>query len=257
MMRYRDIGGRVLCALLLLLATGRGLAADKGPAIPFLTGPVVDEVGLLTSDEQARLTSMLVKLRDSGRAKLVIFIPQTLGDEDIDSYAVHVFEKWKLGTKGKDEGLLIIIAPHERRMRIEVGYGLEGDITDAYTRRLRDNVMAPYFRQQRYGDGLIAAVGDIAQKLGVAVDGGTLAPLDETPHRQQIPPGLLLLILAFVILVMIFGGGGPMFWGGGGFGGSGWGGGGFGGGGGGWGGGDSGGWSGGGGSGGGGSSGSW
>lgn len=216
--------------------------------VPFLSGPVVDEARLLDASEKARLESVLLKLQNQGKAQAAILIPASLQEYDIESYSIAVAEAWKLGKKGSDRGILIIVAPKERRMRIEVGYGLEGEIPDAVAKQIISDVMTPYFRERRFGDGMVAAVIAISQRL--SVDLGEPMPRGRRRSRG-LPSWVLLMALLFVVTIMravfspfhgyssrrSYRGGG---WGGGGFGGGGgWGGGGFGGGGGGFGGGGS------------------
>jgi uncharacterized protein len=172
-----------------------------------------------------------------------------------------VFEKWKLGERGKDNGVLVVVAVKDRRVRIETGYGTEGALTDAQAGRIIRDTLTPAFRQGRYGEGLHAAGQQILGALGALPAGSALA---ERARPREIPipfigpligilfalgsPLIFLLVIGFIILRLLLGR--HRHWGGGG----GW----AGGGGGGWSGGGGGGWSGGGGgSGGGGASGSW
>ena len=207
------------------------LFAAKG--IPELTGPVVDQAGLLADSDRAALEQMLLKLDASKKAQMAIFITSSLEDEDIESYSMSVAEKWKLGTKGNDQGLLLVVAPNEHRMRLEVGYGLEGQITDVDSRRILDDGLRPYFKQGNYAAGLMYTVQEVARRLGVDLGSQIVAPPAEEP-QGHLSAGAFLILLVFLFLVFLssnvsrFGGGG---WGGGGWGGGGFGGGSFGGGG--------------------------
>lgn len=209
-------------------------AVDSGPQIPELKTPVVDEAALLSPQETEALSELLMKFYQSGKVQMVIFIPRSLQGLDIESFSLAAVEKWKLGKKGQDQGLLLTVAPQERKMRIEVGYGLEGEITDVFSRRVLDETLKPYFRERRFGDGFQVAVEQIARKLNVDLT----APVQnriEGGGRLPFPPLLILffLVLGFIWFPIWFGpfGGGRGsrgYWGGGG---GGWGGGGFGGGG--------------------------
>src|SRR4051812_41751689 len=97
---------------------------------PELSGPIIDEAGLVQGSERESLTAMLWKFHSSGRIQMVIYIPNSLEGSDIETFAHEAFQFWHLGEKGKDQGLLLVVAPNERKMRLEVGYGLEGDLTD-------------------------------------------------------------------------------------------------------------------------------
>lgn len=254
---------RSLAAALLLCAT---LPAAARP-VPALTGPVVDEAGLLDGSARRRLEALARaawEQPEERRVQLQFLLVRSLDGDAVEDFAVRVFETWKLGSRGKDNGVLVVVSQEDRKVRIETGYGAEGGLTDAQAGRIIRNTMTPAFREGRFGDGLQAAGVEILAALGALPEGV------RAPARQRASPGLagwVVLLIALAVFSLIarvfsasFGprrrrfwyGGGP--WGGlgGGFGGGGGlgGGGGFGGGGGGWGGG-------GGSSGGGGASGSW
>ncbi len=223
--------------------------------VPYLSGPVVDEAGSLTSTDIARLTAAVESVNATGKIQLAVLIPKSLQDEEIEPYAVTVFEKWKLGKKGKDEGVLFVVAPNERRMRIEVGYGLEGELTDIASKRILSDEVTPFLKSGRLADALVAGVAAIGEKVGATVD----RPARPTQRRERQFPWSLIIFLVWILYIVLrnLGGGHRGGFGGGGYyGGGGWSGGGFGGGGG-WSGGGGGFGGGGGSSGGGGASGSW
>jgi uncharacterized protein len=125
---------------------------------------------------------------------------------DIREYAVKLFEKAGLGERGKDNGLLVLLAVKERRVRIEVGYGLEPYITDGFAGETSRQVMVPFFRQGDYGGGLEAGVarlvGRLAQARDVQITG---APPPSAPrHAPSIPPGAIFVLFIMVIVVMRF-----------------------------------------------------
>jgi uncharacterized protein len=140
------------CGLLItVFVTG---AAD----IPFLTGRVTDNAQIL-SPEVNRLLSDSLKMHEHRTTNqvAVLTIP-TLEGESIEDYANRVFNEWKLGQKGKDNGVLILIVPSEKRMRIEVGYGLEGTLTDLVASRIIQYIMTPRFREGDYDGGITEGV---------------------------------------------------------------------------------------------------
>jgi len=216
-------------------------------AVPPLTGPVVDTAGLLDAGSVRRLEQLSRAARSEEGARgvqLQYLIVPSLDGEPIEDLSIRVAEAWKIGTKGKDNGVLVVVAVADRAVRIEVGGGLEGALTDAQAGRIIRGTIVPEFRGGRYGDGLFDAGVEILSALGAL-------PTDVARRQVRAPPAIhfsSLAIVAFFILVLVirslsgFGPrrrrsmwwGGP--WGGGGFGGGGgWGGGGgFGGGGGGW-----------------------
>lgn len=240
-----------LVGLALLLALSAA-AID----VPFLSGPVVDEAGALSGSEKARLVSAVEAINASGKTQMAVLIPRSLQGEEIEPYSLAVVEKWQLGKKGKDEGLLFVVAPNERRMRFEVGYGLEGPLPDIYAKRILDDVVGPYLKAGRFADGLLAGVSAVAEKLEIR--GEAFEQPAAPPKRSRGKfPWPLIFILLYVLFTAIRRSSGGGYGRRGGWGGGGWGGGGFGGGGG-WSGGGGGGFGGGGGGfGGGGSSSSW
>jgi uncharacterized protein len=257
-----------MAAAALLLAAAAPALAER--AVPALTGPVVDEAGVLDSRWRGELDALCRAawaLPEGRRVQLQYLLVDSLDGESIDPYAVRVFETWKLGERGKDNGVLVVVAVKDRRVRIETGYGAEGALTDAQAGRIIRETLTPAFRQGRYGEGLYAAGQQILGALG-ALPAASARGERARPREIPIPiigpllgillalgsPAIFLLVFAVIVLRLLFGFGRRRRWGGW----SGWGGGGWGGGGGGWSGGGGGGWGGGGGgSGGGGASGSW
>ncbi|NLT23558.1 MAG: YgcG family protein [Syntrophorhabdus sp.] len=180
-----------LCVILLVLSAA--VAAD----VPYLTGRVTDNAGILSTGALKTLTESLKAHEDmTGNQVAVLTIP-TLDGEGIEEYAVRVFEAWKLGQKGKDNGVLMVVVPEDRRMRIEVGYGLEGTLTDLMAGRIIEHVMAPCFRNGDYDGGITegaAAIvkvlegGEVPQATGgagtVKRSGGIMEP--DLPIIQRI-----------------------------------------------------------------------
>lgn len=200
--------------------------------VPNLTGPVVDQAGLLKPAEAQRLDQLARDARaaEGGQGpQLAFLIVRSLEGEPIEDYSIRVAEKWKLGTKGKDNGLLFVVSLDDRRMRIEVGGGLEGEITDAQSSRIIREILTPAFRQGRYGEGLYVAAQTALAYTGVEV--GAKGRHPQEGENRGIPAVSLLFFLIFAILFGLGGGRRRGFWigGPGGFGG--FGGGGFGGGG--------------------------
>lgn len=172
-------GLAALLAGLWLLALA--LAAWPGPLraqalqpIPALTSPVVDTTATLDADARARLEAQARELqRRKGSQLQVLMVPST-APEDIAAYAVRAYEQFRLGRKGVDDGVLLVVAKDDRRVRIEVGYGLEGAITDAQSGRIIQEYLAPKFRQGDYAGGLSEATAMLVR----LIDGESLpAPM--------------------------------------------------------------------------------
>jgi uncharacterized protein len=243
-----------IVALLAALWVGAALAATNFPP---LTGRVVDEAKILSAVTIADLERKLGDLEQKSGIQLVVATVSSLNSEEIEPYANELFRAWKLGEAKNNNGVLLLIAPKERRVRIEVGYGLEGTLTDAVSSVIISNAIAPRFKAGDFNGGVTRGVDDIITALTADSAEWKPKPTDmRAEHNASlldaIAPFLIFLFIIFVITRIGRRGGGnavfiPMGMGGG-----------FGGGGGGFGGGGGGGFSGGGGSsGGGGASGGW
>jgi uncharacterized protein len=260
--RWLLVGLLMLAAMGVVAAAANPLDAGR-PPFPALTGPVVDEAHLLPAAMFAQLSSKLAAYsRENGTQVVVVTVP-TLNGYPLDYYGYELGRHWGIGQKGKNNGVVFLVDAGEHKARIDVGYGLEGTLTDAQTFLILHNVVFPRFRKGDYAGGISAGTDAILSVLG-----GHLQVVRQQQARARSGTGFLMLLIVFFVLLpllrAIFGGrgGGPGGYGGGWLGwlalgmlsgGGGFGGGGFGGGGGGFGG-----FSGGGGSfGGGGASGSW
>jgi uncharacterized protein len=229
--------GRVRGLGLALLLALPALARADLP-VPPLTGPVVDLAGVLSPQSVARLDSLCraSRARDGGRGvQLQFLVLSSLQGEAIESFSMRVAEAWKLGTKGADNGVLVAVAVDDRKVRIEVGGGLEGALTDVQAGRIIRNTLAPWFRERRYGDGLYAAGVEILGATGGLPEGVA------RPARAGPPPAalkafggaiftviFLIAIVTAIVARIFFGLGGyrrryyGSTWGGGGWGGGGW-----------------------------------
>lgn len=133
--------------------------------VPFLSGRITDNAEILSQDMRRSLTERLKAHEDSTGNQIAVLTVTTLGGENIEGYATAVFDAWKLGQKGKDNGVLIIVAPTERRMRIEVGYGLEAALTDLLAGRIIVNIMTPRFKTGDYNGGVEEGVKAVIAAL--------------------------------------------------------------------------------------------
>ena len=142
---------RWLCVSAIMLAAPLALAFTP----PSFHGDVFDETNTLTAEQQATLKTRIQELRANEDIWAAVYVTQSLQGSSIEEAAVTTFEKWALGEKGKDNGVLIIIAPNEHKMRIEVGYGLEGTLTDIFCKQIVDQVYKPAFRDGRFAEGVM------------------------------------------------------------------------------------------------------
>lgn len=236
-------------------------AAALAANFPPLSGRIVDQANIIPRDTREALESKLADLETKSGIQLVVATVSSLDGEEIEPYANELFRTWKLGEKTKNNGVLLLVAPNQRRVRIEVGYGLEGTLTDALSSVIIRNAIAPRFKEGDYAGGITRGVDDIITVLTTDASEWQKKPSLRLDSRSADPSwihiAVFVIVLIFLILRAVSGGGTGL---GGGRRSTGWGGGGWSGGrGGGWGGGSSGGgFSGGGGSsGGGGASGRW
>ena len=146
-------------------ATGNeGAAATpaSGQAqFPALTGRVVDRADLLTPDEEAQLTERLGALEDRTTDQFVVATIPSLAGRTVEDYSDSLATRWSLGQAGKDNGVLLLVAPNERRTRIAIGYGLEGIISNARAQQIIDHDLLPAFRERRWRDGISSGVDSI------------------------------------------------------------------------------------------------
>ncbi len=163
-----------LVALLLCWA----FSAFAQVAVPPLTGRVVDQTGTLSSDDIASLTQKLRDFEARKGSQIAVLIVPTTQPEEIEQYSIRVAEAWKIGRKKIDDGAILLVAKNDRKLRIEVGYGLEGALTDVTSKRIIDEIITPKFRSGDFAGGISAGVD---RMIGV-IDG---EPLPAPPQRSQ------------------------------------------------------------------------
>ena len=224
--------------VVVLLAALWASAALPAANFPPLTGRVVDQANILSPVTVADLERKLSDLEQKSRIQLVVATVPSLGGEEIEPYANALFRTWKLGEAKDNNGALLLIAPKERRVRIEVGYGLEGTLTDAVSSIIIANAIAPRFKAGDFNGGVTRGVDDIITTLSTNSAEWKPKPTDmraehEASLLDTLAPFLIFLFIMFVIsrisrrggnvifIPMGTGGFGGGFRGGGGFGGGG------------------------------------
>jgi len=153
---------RLSLAIIALLCAGLAAIAAGFPA---LTGRIVDQANIIPAATRSALEQKLADLEAKSGIQLVVATVTSLDGEEIEPYANDLFRLWKLGEKTKNNGVLLLVAPTERRVRIEVGYGLEGTLTDALSKVIVANAIAPRFREGDFGGGISRGVEDIITVL--------------------------------------------------------------------------------------------
>ncbi len=156
----------MIAAMRFLLIAASLLASVATAAdVPYLTGRIVDNAEILSAATVQKLTADLKSHEERTTNQVAVLTVKSLEGESVEDFAVRVFQQWKLGQKGKDNGVLVIVAPQDRRMRIEVGYGLEGTLTDAAAARIIRDRMTPHFKNNDYDGGIAQGVAAIVATL--------------------------------------------------------------------------------------------
>lgn len=223
---------RFLILALLLAAALAALALDVPPSP---TQWFTDKAGVVPPTEADLLNAKLRQFEQDSGAQFIIYVFPSLEGESLEDFTIRAVERWKVGQKKYDNGLVLFVFVEDKKVRVEVGYGLEGTVTDAFSSRVIREQIAPAFQQGEYGRGLNAAADAIIKKVKTGEE--PVAPLNPGGQQQQargedigiVPLIVILFVVFFVVLPMIrrggcggcilpflFSGGGVTFGGGGG-----------------------------------------
>jgi uncharacterized protein len=192
-------------ATLLALMLVWAFAALADVAVPPLSGRVVDKTATLSSGDIASLDQTLKDFEARKGSQIAVLIVPTTQPETIEQYSLRVAEAWKIGRRKIDDGAILVVAKNDRKLRIEVGYGLEGALNDATAKRIIDEVITPKFRNSDFGGG----ISDGVNRIQRVIDG---EPLPAPAQRQQQNTGFLshidplnpFLIVAVIVVGGIF-----------------------------------------------------
>ncbi len=188
-------------AFLLLLALVASARAAE-PTYPALTGRVVDEAGVLSASTKSGLTQMLADFeRTSGGTQVVVVTLNSLQGLPIEDFGYQLGRHWGIGQKDKNTGALLIVAPNEHKVRIEVGYGLEGTLTDALSRTIIERDIVPAFKRGDLNGGVLAGTSDIVRVLGG--DAKSVAAPPAAQGWQSTPIAPLAINLIFIIFFLL------------------------------------------------------
>jgi uncharacterized protein len=194
----------ILTLLPALAATGYGQTD-----LPMPTHYVEDYANVINDSDERSLNGVLQELEQKTGAQYIVLTVLSTGGLPIEQFSIELAEKWKLGQKGKDNGMLFVLAKNDRKWRFEVGYGLEGFVTDQYCGRIGRNVLVPYLRKGDYSRGIYQAnlqvIQRIATEAGVSLTGmPKVTPAPVRGRRRGVPCCSALPIILFILL--IFGG---------------------------------------------------
>lgn len=174
------------CIVLIGLWLSQAIAFD----VPSLTGPVVDQAGLLSPQENQSISEKIRQHKNSGSEQIQVLILKSLNDEAIEEVAIRTFDQWKLGDQKKDDGVLFIVSINDRKLRIEVGQGLEGAIPDIIAKRIISEITKPIFKSQNYYLGILLTVEAIHQ-ASVIGQQGKIFHVEDFKAQLQNDPNLL------------------------------------------------------------------
>ena len=195
--------------ILVVLGTPLSSAPAADPfRVPRLSGPVVDEGGFLSAAARRQIAASLLEIkRQGGGTEIAVLTVNDLGGLTIEQAAMQVAEQWKLGSAEKDNGVLLLFSKQERRARIEVGQGLEGNLPDALAKRIIDETVVPLFRAGKMEEGILLGVYQIAQRTNPELNlqqifGEQRTSWSKNPRRGLGAGGLipLLVLLLFLFL---------------------------------------------------------
>jgi uncharacterized protein len=187
-------------AFALIGLAGAAVAADDLPKIPALTSHVTDLTNTLSAADRQALDAKLVAWETQTGNQLVVLMVPSTQPEAIASYGIRVAEAWKIGRKGKDNGAVFLIAKDDRKNRIEVGYGLEGVLTDVTSRRILAETVAPFFRNGQFAQGIAAGVDQIIE---VVTKGEPLADAPAVQAPQGKKGGGISFDMIFIVLFVV------------------------------------------------------
>ncbi len=182
---------------------------------PEMNGPVNDLALIMNSAEKSELTSYLQAVSDQTGVQVAVLTVDSLKGDSIEAFSMRVAEKWKLGNKEKDTGAILVVSVQDRAIRIEVGYGLEGELTDLKSGLIIRNVITPAFKNGTYGEGIIAGARNM---VGIATGNAEIVAenVRNPPSEENSGSGFAGIIFFIIFVLMMMGGAGRRRGGGGG-----------------------------------------
>ncbi|CAN5158752.1 hypothetical protein BH10PSE1_BH10PSE1_03040 [soil metagenome] len=201
--RALNLFGLLFVAWLAFLVPSASRAAD--PTFPALTGRVVDQARLLSPEAETSIAAKLASLETDTGAQLVVVTLESLQGYEIEDYGYRLGRHWGIGPDRTDKGVLLIVAPNERKVRIEVGYGLEPVLTDALSSQIIQTDILPPFRQGGYQRGVNAGVDAIATQLRLDPEAAQARAAEVTVAEPDFPfgPMILVALVFFFILISV------------------------------------------------------
>ena len=194
---------RQLCAFLFVIVSLLALASSAADAAvlpkPSQREYIVDTADIVSAEDRAQIEKIGEELREKTKAEIVVVTVATLDGTDIESYANELFRSWGIGDAKQSNGVLLLIAKDDRKFRIEVGYGLEGEITDGRAGEILDK-MKPYFRDEKYSEGVLNAYQKLAAYAYHAAGVTPGADMSETLEEEE--PSILMNVFIFFLAII-------------------------------------------------------
>ncbi len=200
--RARGAGGRVILGLVLAFV----VCAAYALTFPELTGRVIDDAGILDAATKAALERKLADFESKTTGQLVVVTLKSLQGTSIEDYGYQLGRHWGIGQKDKNTGALLIVAPNERKVRIEVGYGFEGTLTDAVSRLIIENSILPRFRVNDFAGGIGRGVDDIIGAVSVDAEewkSRAKKRPDDQPDLADLLTFLFFIVIFFIIVTSV------------------------------------------------------
>jgi uncharacterized protein len=195
-------------SFIFLIGWGLGASAEAKFEIPPLTGPVVDTAGMLSAEGRAEISAYLHNLYSAGGTQIQVAIVPSLGGVSIEEAGIRLADAWKIGRQGQDTGVILLVASGERKVRIEVGKGREGDLPDLTASRIIREIIVPSMREGNPDRAIASGVMAIAQNTDPKLAGAVPSAVERQPRLSGAMINFLVFLLLFFIL--------PLFWRGGG-----------------------------------------
>jgi uncharacterized protein len=195
----------LLVAVTALVLCGNEVGSLAAPSFPPLTGRVVDEANIIPPAVETEIEGKLAALEAKTTDQLVVATVPSLQGYDIADFGYQLGRHWAIGQKDKNNGVLLIVAPNEREVRIEVGYGLEGDLTDALTKIIIENAIIPRFKEDDMAGGIVAGVDDIIKVLtgeGAEIQKLVQEQAEDDGDGNDIPAILIFLAIWVTIILL-------------------------------------------------------
>lgn len=178
------------------------LVAWSAISVPVLNSPLIDLSNVISADQKVLIESELRSFSQTGKAQIQVLIIPTLDGEAIEDFSMRAVEQWKVGDQKKDNGVLILVVTQDRKSRIEVGGGIEGELTDIQSKRILADQARPYFQRNDFESGVkVAAAAVMDQLNGLAPSGPSQGPAKQGLFQGK--GGLLLFILLFIVFPLL------------------------------------------------------